>query len=247
MKFVKIGCLLFGVLFVGACLIGPLLLPKGEPVVLSPEEEAFSNANSLIGSDVNGVVHGNTPEAEKAALMFSETMQTAREAFFTKRKKKAKFSMTGGKFLTYCRKNPDSVVFMVHIPDLRKFDQDAKESLAEMAWTMGQLAAKANFAEPPKTLVVGTRGALLWDTVLVGDFLVNADDIEDATTAVKSKVTGSQCDDRLTEFFKVEPAANAASADEPKAEQPVSNEQQPSTPSTSNTEAQPNPTPAPSN
>ena len=135
--------------------------------VASPGKAAFKVANRLIDSDKGTTAYGNTPDAEKLAFVFSEMVMRGREMGVQKAKKKSVISLSHGKFLSYCRINPDSCVFMVHVPDLRKFSDDAKRFMVGLAWTVASKQAVL-LTPRPKRVVVGVRGAFLYDEVVEG-------------------------------------------------------------------------------
>lgn len=189
----------------------------------SPASAAFTEANNLIDMDKGKTAYGNTPDAEKLAAAFSEMVMMGREMGVQKTKKKPTISLSHGKFLSYCRINPDSCVFMVHVPDLRKFTEDAKRYMVEMAWTVASLQA-AELKPRPKRVAVGVRGAFLYDEVVEGpvtDAAVQAATASDENWAagIEQRFSGSDSKKRLETYF--EPHAAGAvlpvldQADEP--------------------------------
>jgi len=136
----------------------------------APGQAAFDNANRQIISGREGVAFGNSAEAQGLAREYSKTLKILRETFFTKGNKDA-FSISKGEFLTYCHVDDDSCVFLVHVPELRHFVSDAKTSLADLAWMNAQSILQTKLAHPPKTLALGVKGALLYDAILIGDYV----------------------------------------------------------------------------
>ncbi len=184
----------------------------------------FDAANRKISSTSGGrSAFGNTDEAEQLALKFSTDIHTLREAFFTKRKSKPLVSLSDGKFLTYCHLDENACVFMVHVPDLRKFDGDAKQLLADLAWETGQEVLRS-LEKPPAKLAVATRGALLYDEVLIGDFIADGESADDG---IRRRDGGKES---LYEFFKTEPVAEPDTPDVPAAEKPVEDAVDPAKP-----------------
>ena len=47
----------------------------------------------------------------------------------------------------------------------------AKQSLTELAWMNAQSVLQAKTQHPPKTVVVGVKGVLLYEAILIGDFV----------------------------------------------------------------------------
>lgn len=194
-------------------------------------EEAFEVANRLIIGNSGGTVHGNTAEALQLAEKFSTEIHTLREAFFTKRKKEPKFSLTKGEFLTYCRLDENACVFLVHVPDLRKFTDDAKSSLADLAWATAQSVVRSGTGKPPLQIAVGIRGVLLYDTVLIGDYVADENSEDDGVIIRES---GNSSRELLYDFFAgdvagpMEEVATPPTGDEtPKSEQPEGAEKPP--------------------
>lgn len=170
----------------------------------SAEKTAFDRANSLITSDKGKEAYGNTPEAEKLAAAFASMVKLGRQMGVQKGKKSA-ISLSHGKFLTYCRINADSCAFMVHVPDLRKFSEDAKEYMAEIAWAVATESA-AQLKPQPKRLAVGIRGVFLYDTVLEGHIVADENDSEEG---IEQRHTGGSPQKYLEAFFVDSKAVNA--------------------------------------
>ena len=83
--------------------------------------------------------------------------------------KKDAYSISKGEFLTYCQLNADSCVFLVHVPELRRFTIDAKKSMCTLAWANAQSILKARINSPPRTLAVGVKGAVLYESIMIGN------------------------------------------------------------------------------
>jgi len=163
------------VLFSFACFFGFRLVQfglwlKDHPRQVASGEAAFREANRQIIGNRGTVAFGNSSEAISLAQDYSKSLKILRDGFFTEGKKGA-YSVSKGDFLTYCQWNGDSCVFLVHVPELRRFTTDAKKSLTELAWINAQSVLKASTQKPPKTVVVGVKGAVLYEAVLVGDFI----------------------------------------------------------------------------
>lgn len=142
------------------------------PRVYQPGEQELSLVEERVMSKSNGVAQGNTPEAIALASRFSESMKALREAFFTEEKKKG-ISLSDGEFITWCQLQDGKCAFIVHVPSYRKFDDDAKDSLEEMAWMAAQQAVRGTVAEGNE-LAVGMKGVLLWGDVKVGKVVAEA-------------------------------------------------------------------------
>lgn len=190
-------------------------------------EAAFEAANRLIIGHSGGAAYGNTEEARQLAEKFSTEIQTLREAFFTKRKKEPKFSLTKGEFLTYCRLSEDACVFLVHVPDLRKFTDEAKSSLADLAWATAQSVVRSGTKKPPSEIAVGIRGVLLYDTVLIGNYIADENSEEDG---VLIRESGNSSRELLHDYFEGDIGAPAKEST-PSETKPVSDKpEEPVTP-----------------
>ncbi|WP_395738536.1 hypothetical protein [Prosthecobacter sp.] len=168
----------------------------------------FDKANHLISMDKGQEAYGNTPEAQQMAVEFAQMVKLGRRLGIQAGKKPT-ISLSHGKFLTYCRVNADSCAFMVHVPDLRKFSKDAKEYIADVAWTVAMDAA-LELKPQPKRLAVGIRGALLYDTVIEGHLVPEE---EDADEGIEQRHTGGSPQKYLEAYFM---PSNTALADLPR-------------------------------
>lgn len=135
---------------------------------LAAGEREFQSANSQIGVKRGGVAFGNTPQAIAVANQFSTGLKALRESMFEGGKPNG-LSTSGHEFLTYCELQDSKCAIIVHVPELRRFDAQAKESLGLLAWDAAQAALrKQGAARPGMNLAVGLRGIALYDRVLVG-------------------------------------------------------------------------------
>ena len=138
----------------------------------APGEEAFREANRQIIGNEGKTAFGNNEVATALARDYAKSLKIMRENLFTKSKDDG-FSITKGEFLTYCQWNGDSCVFLVHVPELRHFTAEAKDSLSELAWINAQSVMGARHETPPKTLAVGIKGAMLYERIMVGKFVAD--------------------------------------------------------------------------
>ena len=139
------------------------------------EETAFSKASGAIVSSSGGIGYGNTDEARLIAVEFAESMKMVRDEAIDG--EDSALSISGGNFLTYCQLNEDSAVFLVHVPDLRNYEEDAKEFIADMAWTMAQQRLQGSSIPLGSELRVATKGVVFWDKIYLGE-LKSEDDPE---------------------------------------------------------------------
>ena len=157
---------------------------RTHPHLAQPGELEFREANRQIitgrsdepqpaghgpgGSDVN-VAFGNNPEAVALAKSYSKNLKVLRDTFISQGHETA-LGMLEGECTTYCQLNDDSCVFLVHLRDLRRFTAEAKTTICELAWMNAQSVLKAGSHSPPKTVVVGVKGLMLYESILIGDY-----------------------------------------------------------------------------
>ena len=98
-------------------------------------------------------------EVRTAMAFFDATLFTETDA---------KFKLSGGNYVTWCELTDDRCVLVVHVPEYRRFDNEAKRVLANVAWTTAQLSAGDQLDEGAQ-LGVGLKGVLLYGAVMVGE------------------------------------------------------------------------------
>jgi len=164
----------------GMVVIGTVTMVSGSsntPVVQPPGAEELSAAERLVSSKSNGSFHGNTGESKELARRFADASSEMRDALIEKGKT-SKISLSGGNFLTYCQMSEHGTAFIVHVPDLRKFSDEAKALMCDAAWFAASQVV--NDLDPaPKNLAVGVRGVVLYESILLG---VPGKDFEDSAT-----------------------------------------------------------------
>lgn len=187
----------------------------------SPGAQEFNAANEMIISDQHGVANGNSPEALQIAQRFSNQIAILRNALFSGGDEKA-FSLSDGNFVTYCAVNGQRCAIIVHVPQLRKFTGDAKESMNELAWIVAW-SAVADSGLDITELAVGVKGAIQYSAIYTGSFDRTAEEAADPM------VTGEGLKDTklLYPFFapsktkKLETPTEEAQKPEPSEEEPL--------------------------
>jgi hypothetical protein len=155
---------------VGILAFAFLYTPQQQPVAKSSSAKTIAadtlrDAELKIIGDSAGVAHGNTPEAKILAERFAVRMKELRDIAFTESTNK--IQLTGGNFVTYCELHPEKCAFLVHVPSYRNFEEDAKTTLAEIAWSVAQETV-ADSMVPGDRLAVGLKGTLLYGAVMTG-------------------------------------------------------------------------------
>ena len=133
----------------------------------APGEQAFAAASSRILTYQGEEAIGNDAEARRLAERFGYLLSVMRKAAFTKGKEGAP-SLSEGHFLTYCERRADSVLFLVHVPELRRFTKDARDALLDISWMCARQATEELRSERDLRLGVGLKGALLYGGLAVG-------------------------------------------------------------------------------
>ena len=139
----------------------------------SPEKQALKRAGGIfIMTDKRGVAQGNNEEAQQLAEKFSEMMKTLQEEFFVREGEKALFQLSGGNFITYCNITDAGVVFLVHVPEYRRYEDEAKGTMSELAWAVSNLtiAANSELASQNPEVAIGLKGSMLYGDIMKGQY-----------------------------------------------------------------------------
>jgi len=151
----------------------------------------FDVANRKIGSDDQGVAHGNNENAKAMAQAFSDLMGVADKAAFKGHKKRL-VSLTGEKFVTYCHQNGDKVAFLVHVPQLKNYKGEVRDSLIELCWLVANQIVEDQGGGQFKQVGVGLRGSLMYGGLAIGPL---------GSEDPKTENAGAVDDDKLYPFF----------------------------------------------
>jgi hypothetical protein len=165
-----------------------------------PGKAEFRSANSQIGSG-GPAASGNNDKARQMAADMSKLMKSTREEAFSHAEKKS-FMDEHDEFRTYCNLQEDQCVFLIHVPELRRFTVEAKQSLAEAGWFFGQgLLGKRG---EHMRLVVALRGIAAYDRVLTGEY---APGKGEKWQLKPNTYDGFNCEKQLIPWFAPAPAA----------------------------------------
>lgn len=146
-----------------------------------PGQEAFSAADRALNAYKEHEAFGNGPVAQSLAQRFAKTMGTMRQVAFTE--SRGGPSISKGHFLTHCQITDQDVVFLVHVPELRKFSEDAQGTLLDLAWTVGRGMA-SELSGPPRRLTIGFRGAVFYGGIASGPASSRKPDVKSTSGAV---------------------------------------------------------------
>jgi len=181
------------------------------------------------------IAFGNSPEAEELAARMSEQFKTLRETLFTE--STSRLSLSDGEFLTHCELHENSCAFLIHVPSLRKFDDDAKKSLSDLAWLLAQsVLGTTEFPEGGR-LAVGVKGLLLYDDIRTGKHVKDREGNEDQATGMEAS---NETESVLKAFFPELTDGNATVA-EPNGNQPANSSSEKPEETTPPTPASPQP------
>ena len=144
------------------------VVKNAEP--LGASAKALDKAENLIMSGSNGSAHGNTPQAKTMAGQYSALIEEMQKEFFVREGDAPKIQISGGKFLTFCQLNEGSVVYLVHVPELRSYEGDAEDSMVELAWAVANQVSQAGGSplQPGDKMLVGVRGTFLYADIVEG-------------------------------------------------------------------------------
>lgn len=143
-----------------------------------PGETEFHAANRSIIRFTGKAGLGNTPAAEGLATRYAKSLQLERELSFTEGNKDS-FSISKHQFIAYCHISQNGCVFLVHVPELRRFTLDAKAALEERAWILAHELARDAHIPADARLVVGVKGFMNYDAVLFGKLGNEAEPLKD--------------------------------------------------------------------
>jgi hypothetical protein len=146
-----------------------LLAYQYEKQPKKPGEAELWTAENFIRAYESSESSGNTLEAVAFADQFSRSLRVARQFMFTEGKAEST-SLSKGRFLTYCFLRAESAVILVHVPELRRYTDDAKLTLEEFAWGLATSYAASKHPDVKK-LALGIKGPLNYSAIITG--LVN--------------------------------------------------------------------------
>jgi hypothetical protein len=145
-------------------------ISSGEGRVKTPGRAAFDKANQSITRHEGSTAFGNSAEGIAIASDFSRSMKSLQALAFQGGRPEG-YSASKHEFLTYCDLRPSQCIILVHVPELRRYSSDAKDTLCNLCWMRGQAALRNQKAGTNgMKLVVGVRGIVLYDRVMIGKY-----------------------------------------------------------------------------
>ena len=232
----KGGCLKWGLIGAGA-LVAMIVLATlfggggGSGSASGPGREALDAAEKLLKGSITGG-HGDTEAEKKAASITAEIAKGLRDAGISNTRssfgrgksslfRRAAAGMDADGFTCTCSVRGNVAVFLIHVPDLRKFADDAKEAMGHWAWAAAR-AGWSQLPEPrPARLAVGLRGIVLYDRLIEGAARpLEISDDADVTDALlkegieRTETNASAAEKALAEHF-AQPATLSTKAESP--------------------------------
>jgi hypothetical protein len=103
------------------------------------------------------------------------------------------------RFKTFCNLTDGKCVFLIHVPELRRFTPDAKAMLGREAWWTAELLLDKNkIGKPDTKLAVGIKGVINYDRVITGRFVPGA---KNETVGIENVLEGQGCERELFGWF----------------------------------------------
>lgn len=200
-------------LFLSPLILIPVLMMLAAAASSKQEQERakqpgyaeYKKAENYVGSWSGADGKGNTAKATEAAETFTNVLKAYRSMAVSESKSK---KTTGSKdhFITWCEVQGNRCLFIVHVPDLRRFQDDAKTAIAEGAWLAAQVSSKKLDLPVNAELAVALRGDILYDRLITGHRLVGVEsDSPEFEAKLKKSMEGtkksSALDDELIRYF----------------------------------------------
>lgn len=170
-----------------------------------PGYAQFKQAEKFVGSWSGADGKGNTAKATEAAQNFTTVLKAYRALAVSESKSK-KSESSKDHFITWCEVQGNRCLFVVHVPDLRRFQDDAKTAIAEGAWFAAQVSSKKLDLPADAELAVALRGDILYDRLITGHRLeVIESDAPGFEEKLKKSIErtkmGNSIDDEMIRYF----------------------------------------------
>jgi hypothetical protein len=145
--------------------------PRGDKLANAARgdgERAFRSAESWLGQLSGEPTAGNTPQAQRLAEQYSAAIETFRSMAIE--------GSTSDDFRCYCFLGDKTCAFLVRVPRLRKFTDDAKHTIHAAAWRAAVNVCRDDGLSP-RRIGVGVRGISLYSGVMVGSANLRMPDV----------------------------------------------------------------------
>jgi hypothetical protein len=185
----------------GIVVVTLLMINAKDSAKNAPPQTVLEAAKSRVNAQRTVTGFGNTAESQAMAKSLAQQMQTVHDATIV---------VTSGnkskdQYVVHCELHEKTCAFLIFVPDYRHFDDEAKEAMNELAWSLASATASKidSLNESDAELCVGMKGLVLYGSIMTGSV---ADD---------SPKTTSSDDDELARFFLEKKAEAAADPIEP--------------------------------
>ncbi len=163
-------------------------------------------ATSRIGPD-GKLASGNSKLATVMAEEMSLSLAKVRNDFYSDPTEKSPVDQNDA-FKVYCDLRISQCVFLVHVPELRRFTKEAQIAMGNQVWQEALKILRNNTNNHSLNLAVATRGAIMYDRVLMGRISAESEVIDPDQPHV---VEGAGCEKVLSAWF-IPPATNSVTA-----------------------------------
>ncbi|MFT7640305.1 MAG: hypothetical protein ACI9G1_002046 [Pirellulaceae bacterium] len=134
-----------------------------------PDAVKFDEADKLLAGKSKGTYHGNTERARIMAMQYSSSVEGFDEALFEGQNESGGLE-TGEDFLVYCREDNDTVVFLVRVPEMDRYQGDVRDLLLNLSWAVAEEACADHPNAENLQIAVGLRGMFVYSGSAIGKF-----------------------------------------------------------------------------
>ncbi|WP_254508717.1 DUF4190 domain-containing protein [Anatilimnocola floriformis] len=160
----------FMAIYVWAMVQAPASGPNGanmsSTVAKMPGEVELQSAEEKIDLAVDETALGNSPEAITLAKAFNERMTEQRNKLASDNPQLG-MKPDDGNFVTWCELHDGQCALVVQVPAYRTFTSEGKIEIEKRAWDAAQEVLREKLP-PESDLAVGTKGLLLWGSIMTG-------------------------------------------------------------------------------
>jgi len=161
---ILLGCLGLALTGIIGIIVFIAVVVKTTPV--TAEQKTFMEANIKLMTYKNSKGFGNTEKAKKLADMFSD-MAAVMVALGFEKDKEDTASTHDQKFITHCQLNEDSVCFLVHVPQFKRYKGEVRDDLIKVCWDTAKLILGKKVPDDIE-LAVGVRGNFAYGGSAIG-------------------------------------------------------------------------------
>jgi hypothetical protein len=150
----------------------------------APPPTALEAAKKNVVSARTITSHGNTEEAKAMAESVAQKMQMMHDTMIVA----TKGNKTTDQYAVHCELHEKTCAFLIFVPDYRKFEDDLKNDMDELAWSVAsgvaQSSGKLNAADAE--LCVGLKGLVMFGSIMTGGI---SDELPKKTSSNEKELT----------------------------------------------------------